>query len=440
MSVITVPASGPALRSARHHAVAGAIILLALVTGFGGWAAMTQIAGAVIAPGVVAVDTDVKKVQHPTGGVVGALRVRDGDAVKAGQVVVRLDDTVTRANLAIVVKSLDELYAREARLEAERDGTDKPVFPQSLIARADNPEIARLMTGELRLFELRKTSRQGQKDQLREQVAQLKEQIQGFLGQAEATKRQLALVHTERESVQDLWEKNLVPLSRITSLEREAARLDGESNQLVASIAEAKGKISETELKIMQVDQDLRSDVAKELRDIQGKMAELDERKIAAEDQLKHIDIRAPQDGFVHELSVHTAGEVISPGDKIMLIVPDHDALMVEAKVDPRDINELTIGQMARLRFSAFDARTTPEINGTVATIAADTTQDQKTGTSYYQIRVRLPPEEVARLGNKDKLVPGMPVEVFVETRTRSAMSYLVKPLRDQIAKAFREK
>jgi HlyD family secretion protein len=440
MSVIPVPAPAPALRSARHHALAGALILIVLVAGFGGWAAMTQIAGAVIAPGVVAVDTDVKKVQHPTGGVVGDLRVRDGDAVKAGQVVVRLDDTVTRANLAIVVKSLDELYAREARLEAERDGADKPVFPQSLVARADDPDIARLMTGELRLFELRKTSRQGQKDQLREQVAQLKEQIQGFLGQAEATKRQLALVHTERESVQELWQKNLVPLSRITSLEREAARLDGEGNQLVASVAEAKGKISETALKIIQIDQDLRSDVAKELREIQGKIAELDERKVAAEDQLKHIDIRAPQDGFVHELSVHTAGEVISPADKIMLIVPDHDALMVEAKVDPRDIVELTLGQTARLRFSAFDARTTPEINGTVATIAADTTQDQKTGTSYYQIRVRLPPEEVARLGNKDKLVPGMPVEVFVETRTRTAMSYLVKPLRDQIAKAFREK
>jgi HlyD family secretion protein len=439
MSVVSLPASGHALRSARHHALAGAIVLLVLAGGFGGWAAMTQIAGAVIAPGVVAVDTDVKKVQHPTGGVVGDLRVREGDAVKAGQVVVRLDDTVTRANLAIVVKSLDELYAREARLEAERDGADKPVFPQSLIARADDPEIARLMTGELRLFDLRRTSRQGQKDQLREQVAQLNEQIHGFLGQAEATRRQIALVHTERDSVQDLWQKNLVPLSRITSLEREAARLDGESNQLVASIAETKGKISETQLKIIQVDQDLRSDVAKELRDIQGKMAELDERKIAAEDQLKHIDIRAPQDGFVHELSVHTAGEVISPGDPIMLIVPDHDALMVEAKVAPRNIDELTPGQVARLRFTAFDARTTPEIDGTVATIAADTTQDQKTGTSYYQIRVRLPPEEVARLG-KGKLVPGMPVEVFVETRTRTAMSYLVKPLRDQIAKAFREK
>jgi HlyD family secretion protein len=440
MSVITVPASISPLRSARHHALTGAIILLALVGGFGGWAALTQIAGAVIAQGVVSVDTDVKKVQHPTGGVVGELRVRDGDAVKAGQIVVRLDDTVTRANLAIVVRSLDELVAREARLEAERDGADKPVFPQSLMTRADDPEIARLMTGELRLFDLRKTSRQGQKDQLREQVAQLKEQIQGYLGQADATKRQLDLVHTERNSVQDLWQKGLVPLSRITSLEREAARLDGEGNQLVASIAEAKGKISETQLKIIQIDQDLRSDVAKELRDVQGKIAELEERKVAAEDQLKHIDIRAPQDGYVHELSVHTAGEVISPGDKIMLIVPDHDALMVEAKVDPRDIDQLTIGQKARLRFSAFDARTTPEINGTVATIAADTSKDEKTGTSYYQIRVRLPADEVARLGNKNKLVPGMPVEVFVETRTRTAMSYLVKPLRDQIAKAFREK
>ncbi|HEY6833543.1 MAG TPA: HlyD family type I secretion periplasmic adaptor subunit [Pseudolabrys sp.] len=439
MTAGTALTSGHALRSARRHALAGAVVLVVLVGGLGGWAAATHIAGAVIASGVVAVDTDVKKVQHPTGGVVGDLRVRDGDAVKAGQVVVRLDDTVTRANLAIVVKSLDELVAREARLEAERDGADKPMFPQSLIARADEPEIARLMTGELRLFELRKSARQGQKDQLHEQVAQLREQIQGLLGQAESKMREIALVHTERDSVQDLWTKNLVPLSRITSLEREAARLDGESNQLVASVAEAKGKISETELKIIQIDQDLRSDVAKELREIQGKMAELGERKITAEDQLTHIDIRAPQDGFVHELSVHTIGGVISPGEQIMLIVPDHDDLTVQAKVDPRDINQLYLGQSATLKFPAFDARTTPDINGAVATISADTTQDENTGASFYQIRIRLPPEEVARL-DKNRLVPGMPVEVFVQTSPRTAMSYFVKPLRDQIAKAFREK
>lgn len=431
--------SGHAMRSAYRHALAGLCALLLLVGGFGGWAATTQIAGAVIAPGVVAVDTDVKKVQHPTGGVVGGLFVRDGQAVKAGQVVARLDETVTRANLAIVVKSLDELMAREARLEAERDGAATPAFPAALSDRAQDAEIARLMTGELRLFSLRKTARQGQKDQLTEQIDQLNEQIQGLTGQVESKKREIELVYRERDSVRELWHKNLVPISRITALERDAARLEGESNQLTASIAEAKGRISETRLKIIQIDQDLRSDVAKELREIQGKMAELGERKVAAEDQLKRIDIVAPQDGYVHELSVHTVGGVISAGEQIMLIVPDHDALTVETKVEPRDIDQLYVGQIARLRFPTFDVRTTPEVNGTVATVSADTSQDETTHASYYKVRIRLPSTEIARLGDK-KLVPGMPAEAFIETNARTPLSYLTKPLADRLTQAFREK
>lgn len=226
----------------------------------------------------------------------------------------------------------------------------------------------------------------------------------------------------------------------MTALEREAARLKGERSQLIASVAQAKGKISEIELQIIQVDQDLRSEVSKELREIQGKTAELVERKVAAEDQLKRIDIRAPQDGVVHQLAVHTIGGVINASEPLMLIVPVADQLMVDVKVPPQDIDQIAIGQPAVLRFAAFNQRTTPEINGVVKRIAADITQDQKTGIAYYDVRISMPQEELARLGGGLTLVPGMPVEGFIKTRERSVISYLLKPLSDQIEKAFRER
>jgi HlyD family secretion protein len=428
-----------ALPSIRNHMLAGAGALVVLIVGFGGWAVTTELSGAVIGSGFLVVDSNVKKVQHPTGGVVGELRVRDGDRVKEGAIVVRLDETVTRANLAIVSKSLDEFAVRQARLEAERDGAETIEFPAALTARSAEVELVRVIDGERRLFEFRKTARQGQKAQLKERIAQLGEEIQGLSGQAGAKQREIELINRELESVRDLWKKNLLPLSRLTALEREAVRLDGERNQLIASAAQAKGKTTETELQIIQIEQELRSEVSKELREIQAKTAESVERKIAAEDQLKRIDIRAPQDGVVHQLAVHTVGGVISASEPLMLIVPENDALTVEAKVAPQDIDQLHIGQKAALHFSTFNQRTTPELVGTVSRVSADTTQDVKTAAVYYLVRVSMSPEEIAKLGNV-KLVPGMPVELFIQTDQRTVLSYFVKPLRDQIAKAFRER
>jgi HlyD family secretion protein len=392
-----------------------------LVGGVGGWAATTEFSGAVVASGILVVDTNVKKVQHPTGGIVGELHVRDGDHVQAGDLLIRLDDTVTRANLAIIVKTLDELAARQARLEAERDDLDAVSFPDGLLGRASDSNVARTVDGERKLFELRQLARRGQKAQLRERIGQLKEEISGL------------------DAVRDLWRQNLVPISRVTAVERDAVRIDGERNQLIASIAQTKGKLTETELQIIQVDQDLRSEVAKELREIQAKEAEQVERKVSAEDQLKRIDIRAPQDGTILQLSVHTIGGVVNAAEPLMLIVPASDRLIVEAKIAPQNIDQVRIGQTAALRFSAFNMRTTPEIFGTVAVISADIAQDQKTGASFYTLRIALPPEELARLGGL-KLVPGMPVEAFIQTDDRTVMSYLVKPLQDQVAKAFRER
>jgi HlyD family secretion protein len=426
-------------RSMRRHLVAAIVVVLTLVVGVGGWAATTAISGAVVASGSVVVDSNVKKVQHPTGGIVGELLVRDGDRVHAGDIVVRLDETVTRANLAIVTKGLNELTARKARLESERDGLDTITFPAQLVADAADPDRAAAMDSERKLFNLRKTARSGQKAQLRERIAQLGEEITGLTAQQNSKAKEIALIERELAGVRELWKQNLVPLTRLTALEREAARLDGERGQLIAAAAQAKGKIAETELQILQIDQDIASDVAKELREVDGKIGEFIERKVTAEDQLKRTDIRAPQDGTVFQLAVHTVGGVITAGDSIMLIVPDADNLSVEVKVNPQDIDQLQLDQKAVLRFSAFNARSTPEIEGTVTRISADTSTDQRTGQNYYTIRIAMAADQVERLGDV-KLLPGMPVEAFVQTGDRTMFSYLIKPLHDQFVRAFREK
>ena len=428
-----------ARRSVRRHVFAGLILILLLAGGVGGWAATSQIKGAVIAQGSIVVDSNVKKVQHPSGGVVGELKVHDGDRVKAGDVVVRLDDTVTRANLAIVTKGLNELLARKARLSAERDGAATITFPAELTSHADDPDVAVAMSSEVKLFGLRRAAREGQRDQLRQQVAQLGQEIQGLAAQQASKSKEIDLVHRELDGVKELYAKNLVQLTRLTALEREAARLEGERGQLISSTAQTRGKIAETELKIIQIDQDMSSDVGKELREVDAKIGEFVERKVTAEDQLKRIELRAPQDGTVFQSAVHTVGGVITAGDAIMMIVPEADNLAVEAKVNPQDIDQLQIGQIALLRFTNFNQRTTPEIYGPVTRISADTTTDQRTGSNFYTVRIGLEPDEIARLGDA-KLVPGMPVEVFAQTADRTVLSFLAKPLLDQVKRAFREK
>jgi HlyD family secretion protein len=429
-----------ARRSIRLHLIIGLAVVIVLAGGFGGWASTVQISGALIAPGAVVVDSNVKKVQHPTGGVVGEVRVRDGDVVKAGDVVVRLDDTVTKASLAIVVKTLNGLYARAARLEAEQRGDSKLTFPPQLTERASDPDVQNVMVSETKLFEVRVHGRAGQKAQLRERVLQLNEEIGGLTAQEKAKDQEIALIEKELVGVRSLFEQRLVQLTRLTTLERDAARLNGERAQYIASRAQAKGKITETELQIIQVDKDMVSEVSKDLRETNDKIGEFVERKVTAEDQLRRVDIRAPQDGMVLQSTVHTVGGVITAGDAIMMIVPQADDLSVEAKVDPKDIDKLQIGQKTLMRFSAFNQRTTPELNGLVTRVSADVTTDQRTGQSYYTIRVSLPPAEVARLGDKNKLIPGMPVEAFVQTGDRTMLSYLIKPLNDQLMRSFRER
>ena len=310
-------------------------------------------------------------------------------------------------------------------------------FPAALEARRSDPEVARLMSGEKKLFEMRRTARDGQKAQLREQIQQLQLQIQGNQAQEAAKVKEIQLVAQELEGVRVLWKQNLVPISRVTALERDSARLEGERAALTANVAQNRGRIAELELKIHQIDQDLSTEVGKEMAENRAKMSEMTERRIAADDQLKRIDLIAPQDGRIFQRSVHTVGGVIQAGEQVMLIVPESDSLIVEAKVAPHDIDQVHVGQHAVLRFAAFNQRTTPELDGEVIHIGADVTQDDRASEPYYSVRIRVLDGELARLDGL-QLIAGMPVEAFIQTTPRTVASFLVKPLTDQLARAFR--
>lgn len=425
--------------SLTRHIWAVIIAAGALLFGVGGWAATTEFSGAVIAQGQLVVDSNLKKVQHPSGGVVGEVRVKEGDFVEAGAILLRLDETQTRANAAIITKALDELMARQAREEAERDGRDTITFPSTLLDRIDDPDVSKAVTGERTQFEIRLQTRSGQRSQLRERITQLREEIAGYEAQIDSKRSQSEWIAKELDGVNKLWKQNLVPYTRVTSLEREKERLDGERGQLVASIAQSKGKITETEIQILQIDQDMRTEVGKDLADIRGRMSELTEKKIAAEDLLRRVDIRAPQAGRVHQLSVHTVGGVISAGEQVMLIVPVKDTLTVEARILPQDIDQVNVDQPAHVRFPSFSQRTVPELTGSVKQISPDVSEDQKTGQHYYTMRISVGDDELKRLGGL-KLVPGMPVEAYVQTTPRTVLTFLTRPLSEQILHAFREK
>jgi HlyD family secretion protein len=425
-------------KSINKHIVIGVALILLLNCGVAGWAATTEIAGALISPGTLVAASHPKKVQHPTGGVVSRILVANDSRVSSGDLLITLDDTVIRSSLAIVTKGLDQLRGRKARLQAERDLLSAIEFPIELTSRAGEDRVRQLIAAETRLFEIRRTVRDGQRRQLKERISQMNEEIAGLQSQRDAKASESLIVDREADSMRRLWDLKLIEASRINALDRDSTRITGEQGQLSAAISSARGKIAEIQLQIIQIDQDLASEVADELRDIDAKIGELEERQIAEEDQLKRIDIRAPQDGYVHELAVYTIGGVVAPGDLLMQIVPDDNLLAVEARVRPQDIDQMHLGQQATLRFSAFSQRTTPEVRGTVRSLSPDISTDRRTGATYYNVRIDIAEDEVARLGEV-VLVPGMPVEAFIQTGQRSVASYLLKPYYDQIMRAFRE-
>lgn len=428
----------PAANAIRKYLLASAVTTGALVVGAGGWAATASLSSAVIGSGTIVVEGSAKRIQHREGGIIGQIRVTDGSRVKAGELLIRLDDTITRANLSVVTKQMDQFAARRMRLIAERDEQTQLKVPDELADRQSDPAVAEYISAETALFKARRETMDGQKGRLRQQIGQIEQERTGLEVRRDAKNEELSWVAEELRRVSNLSEQGLVQFTRLSELQRTKAQLDGERGQLISEIARAATRISETELQILQLDQDRRAEVLTEMRDMDNKLAELAEQRIAAEDQLRRIDITAPQAGIVHELAVHTIGGVISPGETVMQIVPTDDKLVIDTKIRPADIDQVRTGQTAALRFSAFSQRTTPEIDGIVETVSADLNHNQQTGESWYSARIIIPPEERIKLGDLT-LVAGMPVETFVQSGERSALSYLVKPLTDQVARAMRE-
>jgi HlyD family secretion protein len=424
--------------SLRRFQVVGFLSVLLMVGVVGGWANFTELNGAVIAPATIMVESYSKKVQHKEGGIVGEIRVKDGDRVEMGQALIILDNTETKSELAIIDGLLDEALAKRARLEAQRDKASAITFPPEVLARAGEPGVAAIMAGQTKLFNARLQAVVGKKEQLTQQIGQLTEQIGGLESQRLSKEKQLTLISAELVDLKDLQSKGLVPVSRVMAMDRETARLDGERGELVASKASAEARIAEVKVQILQIDEEDLSQTLTDLRDIEGKVAELKERKLSVASRLERMVIKSPITGDVYQLAVHTIGGVIGPGEPLMLIVPEADELILQAQVMPQDIDKVQPGQIAHIRFPAFNSRLTPEVAARVTQISADTSRTDASSPAFYSVRLMISASELAKLGS-NKLKPGMPAEAFIQTQAQTPMTYFLKPLTDQIAHALRE-
>lgn len=424
---------------AWRHVILGSVALVILVGGVGVWSAFANISGAVVAMGQLKVESNRQVVQHPDGGVVKEILVKEGDVVEAGDVMLRLDDKLMVGELAIAEGQLYEIMARRGRLMAERDKLPAPVFSDELLEAArKNPEIASLLEGQKRLYSARETSMKGQKEQLRERQSQIREEIAGANSQGVALESQLELVGKELKDLRGLLAKGLAQASRVLALERENARLLGQVGEIKANIARLKGQISEIEIQLIGLDSTQREEAITELRDFEYRENELREQRNSLLETLSRLDVRAPRPGRVLGMTIYALRSVVRPAEPILYIVPSDEELVVEARIETINIDQIYPGQEARLRFSAFSARTTPEVAGKVIKVSPDTFTDEATGLSYYSAELKFDIEGMKAFDKLD-LVAGMPVETYIQTGDRTPFSYFTKPLADYFNKAMRD-
>lgn len=416
----------------------GLLVLCGLVGGLVAWSLAARLDSAVVVPGLFTVESSRKTVQHLEGGIVSELLVGEGDAVRRGQVLLRLDSTLDRANLGVIESQLDALLAQRARLLAESQGRDSIGFPAALRQRRGEPAVARLLAGERELFTARRDSRSGQAALLRQRIGRFQEEIAGLEAQRASSRKEIALVDQELVGLRSLLERGYATLPRVLSLERQAERIRGQVAEVDTGIARARNGIGELRLELIQAERDEREAVSRELRRIEPQIASLQERQAAAAQRLMRVEVTAPQDGLVVGMQVSTIGGVIQPGETLLELVPLGEDLVIEARIPTDDVDKVALGQPSRIRLSAFDQATTPEIAGEVIAVSADSLTDDRDGSRYYNARIRLAEALEARVGGLE-LVPGMPAEVFIQTGRRSALSYFVKPLTDRLTRSFNE-
>ncbi|WP_120634004.1 HlyD family type I secretion periplasmic adaptor subunit [Ruegeria sp. EL01] len=423
----------------RVPAMVGFAALAILLGGLGVWAVKTRLAGAIVSSGVIEVQSNRQVVQHPDGGVVGEIFVRNGDVVTSGDLLLRLDDTFLSSEQTIVVSQLFELLARRARLEAERDGTTSENLSIRLLEVQQEDDIdPDLIAGQQRLFDARLESMAKQTQQLSEQRAQTESEIDGTKAQLVSLRRQVELIQDELDDQQSLLSRGLTQASRVLSLQREEASLSGEIGSLEASVARLKGQIAATEIQILELTATRREEAITTLRDVQTQVAELSERRLSLAERLSRLDIRAPVSGTVYDSQVFALQSVIQPAEPMMYVVPQDTPLLVAARVDAIHVDQLHVGQSVALRFPAFNQRETPEIDGQVLNVSADTFTDEQTGFTFYRAELAPIDGQIERL-NGQALLPGMPVEAMIKTDERTPLSYLIKPMADYFNRAFRE-
>ena len=426
--------------SARGPVLFGLLGLLVLVGGFGTWAVISNISGAIVATGKLEVDQNRQIVQHLDGGVVSEILVDEGDSVEVGQPLIRLDSTLLRSQQVIVEGQLFELMARRGRLEAERDSADSITFDAELLDIAENrAEVADLLAGQQRLFVARRESVARESEQLEKRRGQIGSQIVGIKAQQKSLARQLELINEELESQQTLLDRGLAQASRVLNLQRNVANLEGSIGELTASEAQAEGRVTEIDIEVLKLGSQRREEAITRLRDLQYRELELAEQRRSLQQRLERLDITAPVSGIVYGMQVHTPRSVIRPADPVLCLVPQDRPLVIAARIETIHIDKIFLGQNVTMRFSALDQRQTPELFGTVVQISADAFEDQAGQISFYRAEIILDEGEIAKLPEGTVLIPGMPVETYIRTRDRSPMAYLIKPLADYFSKAFRE-